>query len=116
MGTIKIAINRDYGGFGLSNKAIELLLTKKEIPYRIDGTSCTGSYEFVNLDTDERIYYGIFTDRTDKDLIDVIEELGSEANSWASDLKIVEVPTDVEWEIKDYDGKEWVAEVHRIWS
>ena len=46
----------------------------------------------------------------------MVEELGERANSIFSDLKIVEVPDDVEWTIKDYDGIEWVAEVHRTWE
>ena len=33
-----------------------------------------------------------------------------------SDLKVVEIPDDVEWEIEEYDGNEWVSEVHRCWS
>ena len=32
-----------------------------------------------------------------------------------ANLKMVEIPDDVEWEIADYDGKEWVAEKHRTW-
>jgi hypothetical protein len=37
--------------------------------------------------------------------------------SWGrnAELKVVEVPDEVSWHIQDYDGKEWVAEDHRIW-
>lgn len=31
------------------------------------------------------------------------------------ELKIVDVPDDVEWIMMDYDGAEWVAEKHRTW-
>ena len=58
-------------------------------------------------------YYKL--DRTDKDMIEVIEQLGRKANGKLSDLVIVEVPDDVEWEIDDYDGMETVHEVHRSW-
>ena len=117
MGTIKVAINRDYGGFGLSNEAFEMLIDKKGIPYIIDGTTCNGDFEFINQDTGERLYpWEFYEDRTDKDLIDVIEELGNKANSWISSLKVIEIPDNVEWEIGYYDGKEWVAEVHRTWQ
>lgn len=33
-----------------------------------------------------------------------------------ADLKIVEIPPDVDWEINEYDGVEWVAETHRTWG
>jgi hypothetical protein len=43
--------------------------------------------------------------------------LGIEKSSGVyAELKIVDIPDDVEWEIDEYDGKEWVAEVHRTWS
>jgi hypothetical protein len=55
--------------------------------------------------------------RNDPRLITLMEEKGSE---WCSGdyakLKIVEIPDDVEWEIAEYDGNEWVEEVHRTWS
>jgi len=30
-------------------------------------------------------------------------------------LKIVEIPDDVDWEINEDDGSEWIAEKHRTW-
>ena len=51
-------------------------------------------------------------DRCNLDLISVIEKLGSQANGVHSELKIVEIPDDVEYTIEKYDGAEWVAEVH----
>jgi hypothetical protein len=53
--------------------------------------------------------------RNDSMLIQVIEELKEKANGTYSDIQIVDIPDDIEWEIKDYDGIEHVAEVHRIW-
>lgn len=55
--------------------------------------------------------------RDDEDLIKVIEELGQkECSSEYSEIKIVEIPDDVDWIIQEYDGLEWVAEKHRTWS
>lgn len=57
--------------------------------------------------------------RNDKDLIEVIEELGSEAASGKpTELHIVEIPDDVDWVIEcDAEfGNEWVAVRHRIWT
>ena len=33
----------------------------------------------------------------------------------AGDSFFVEIPDDVEWQIEEYDGSEWIAEKHRIW-
>jgi hypothetical protein len=37
--------------------------------------------------------------------------------SWGaySQLKVVEIPDGVEWEIAEYDGSEHIAEKHRTW-
>jgi hypothetical protein len=54
--------------------------------------------------------------RDDPHLIQVVEELGELADGRFAQLKIVEIPDDVEWQIDEYDGLEWVAEKHRTWS
>ena len=41
----------------------------------------------------------------------VLESAGS-----GKRLGTVEIPADVEWEIGEYDGLEWVAEKHRTWD
>ena len=55
-------------------------------------------------------------ERTDPILIQVVEELGEEANNIHSKLKIIEIPDDVDWYIDEYEGKEWIADKHRIWE
>lgn len=55
-------------------------------------------------------------ERDDPDLIKVVEELGDLADGSHAELKIVEIPDDVEYVIQEYDGNEWVAEQHRTWS
>lgn len=57
-----------------------------------------------------------FEERTDKNLIQVIEELGKEANGSCAELKIIEIPDDIEYEISEYDGAESVHEKHRSWN
>jgi hypothetical protein len=48
-------------------------------------------------------------------LVQVVEEMGERA---APDYgwEVIEIPDDVEWQIEDYDGMEWVAEKHRTWG
>lgn len=60
-------------------------------------------------------------DRSDSDLVRVVEELGVGgrgvgAGGRHASLKIVEIPDDVDWSIKEYDGSEHIAENHRTWS
>jgi len=54
-------------------------------------------------------------ERTDENLIKVIELLGQQANGKFASLKIVEIPEDVDWEITENDGMEQVSEKHRSW-
>lgn len=54
-------------------------------------------------------------DRTNPLLIQVVEELGHEADGSCAELKIVEIPDGVDYEIDEYDGNETIDEVHRSW-
>lgn len=53
--------------------------------------------------------------RDESALVQVIEELGDAASGKFAKLRVVEIPDDVEWQIEEYDGLEWVAEKHRTW-
>lgn len=85
---MKVVINRCYGGFRLSEKAMK----------------------FLGVDSD-------WPDiaRNDPKLVECVEKLGEEANGAYAELKVVEIPDDVNWEIGEYDGLEWVEEIHRRW-
>ena len=118
---MKVAINRCFGGFGISDKAFELLLAKKGIAFekQDSGNKLTGIefYKAGHLGDEEHYLseYDFFGDRADADLIAVIEELGKEADGWAADIAVVEIPDDVQWHIHEHDGLEHVAENHRTW-
>lgn len=89
----RVVINECFGGFSLSEQALKR--------YReLGGT----------------VEYHRDIERDDPLLIQVVEELGEAANGRCAALKIVEIPSDVEWQIEEYDGLEHVAEKHRIWS
>ena len=53
--------------------------------------------------------------RDDTCLVKVVEELREKANGDCAELEITTIPDDVEWEIEEYDGREWVSERHRTW-
>ena len=74
----------------------------------------------TNIPVNSTINSGYFSvdsiRRDDINLIRTGEELGEKASSYLSRLKIVEIPDNIFWSIKDYDGKEWVAENHLTWE
>ena len=116
----KIVINKCFGGFGLSDKAHERYLQLKGIEYEVTETDgLFGSHvDFWlkgQVDTNDGFLWSRNIERNDPALLQIIEELGEEANGWCSDLGIVEIPDDVDWEIAEYDGNEHVAEKHRTW-
>lgn len=141
--TKKVVINKCYGGFGLSLTAKERLHELKALPklfhYSLDYRDRL--YKKIGADKEELFTMSIIKDygdsfhendftslkirdhypdfdyeRHDEDLVKVVEELGLLANTRYSDLKIVEIPKDVEYQIEEYDGIEWVAERHRTWG
>lgn len=53
--------------------------------------------------------------RDHPELIRVIEEMGDKASGSCAELSVTEIPDGVEWQIEEYDGREWVSEKHRTW-
>ncbi len=103
---MKVVINKCYGGFGLSRKAIDMYCEVRSInPGKWNDT-----WSFYEDFSDRDI------DRNDPALIDIVDKLGDEANGMCAKLRIVDIPDDVDWGIEEYDGNEWIAEVHRTWS
>ena len=110
---MKIVINSDYGGFSLSNWAIETYADRKGIKLKKEKTTC-GITLYTNVDTNED--FGSWDiERNDPVLVKIVEELGGKSFGFAANLKIVEIPDDVNWEVVDYDGMEHIAEKHRTW-
>lgn len=138
---MKVVINRCYGGFGLSEKAIRRYLEIKDQKVWVEPDKWDNTYwlvapedrmnrksgeDFYSMSIEDRIqhnrklseetfYYGN-VERDDPVLVQVVEELGKEANGNCAKLEIVEIPDDVDWEIDEYDGIEHIAEKHRTWS
>ena len=130
---MKIAINKCYGGFSLSDKAIGMIMKRKGLKcYRYKQTKFNysdGVDEYTRIDDNEpssfvsysttdlgktignipyeNYWYYRNLERTDKDLVSVIEELGNEASGRYGSVKVIEIPDDVDWEIDDYvEGSE----------
>jgi len=135
---MKIVINDCYGGFGLSRKAeVEYLKLKGKEAFIYTSTyggpydrvepdcDCLTTYTFTKDlgDTfkkwpknDGGYFYGRDIERTDKDLVAVVEMLGEEANGSCAELKVIEIPDDIDWGLSEYDGIETIEEKHRSWG
>lgn len=121
---MKIVINKCWGGFGLSKICMDELI-KREHPiacqYMNDlAESFKKDMEFYSkkgwsYDPYKQHYYPDIP-RNDPILIDVIEKLGTDVcGTDLSNLSIVEIPDDIDWEIDNYDGMESIHEKHRVW-
>ena len=53
--------------------------------------------------------------RKDPILIEVVEELGNKANGSVSNLRVVEIPDELDYVIDDYDGYETLHQKVKIW-
>ena len=92
---MKVLINNCYGGFGLSKVAMS---------------------RYVNETGIQPSMYDWKIDRTDPTLIAIVEEMGKASWGEYAELKVVEIPDGIEWEISEYDGMEHIAEEHRTWG
>ena len=95
--TRKIVINTCYGGFGLSDTAIKFMGITDEEMWVIFAIEEGSLRDYPNL-------------------VHAVEQLMDDANGDGADLKIVEIPYDVDWMITNYDGVEMIRERHRVWT
>lgn len=85
----KVVINTCYGGFSLSNWALQKLGRE----------------------------YSFDIPRDDPELVAVVEEDAKKASGNCASLKVVEIPDgNFGWYLSDYDGCESIHENHRSWS
>ena len=102
---MKVAINKCYGGFSVTEEVF------KELGLTYDGY---GFLDNKNFDINSDNYYQY---RSDSKLIEAIEKVGIGAASGScAEIEIIEIPDDVSWEIDEYDGIETIHECHRIWG
>lgn len=137
---MKVVINKCYGGFGLSQAAMEMYASLKGITLYIEDVDKFGGPTYWTVPADQRpkeidwkaatlkerqAYNEAYSashiyerdiERNDPDLVKVVEQLGPKANGDYAELKVVEVPDGVEWGVEEYDGTEWIAETHRTWG
>ncbi len=145
-GVQRIVINKRHGGFGLSidgvQRYLELLgepiwsefdekypslglVTYWRIPPgpdRVIGNPdnwhemSLAERQAHNQKYSQQVFNERDIARDDPVLVKVVEEMGELASGKYAELKVVEIPGDVDWQIDEYDGAEWVAEKHRKWE
>lgn len=101
----KIVYNDCFGGFGLSKKAVERYFQLKGWGLVVVKYDCGWPCYYRDNGDD---FYPRDLERDDPILVQVVEELGSEANGDFSELAIRELPAGTRYRIDEYDGSESV--------
>jgi hypothetical protein len=139
---MKVVINACFGGFSISRQAAEFMaargnkLAQRELDehdatltafehYKRHGKPLEGRSDFEAgmFDIDIKYggkpkFYGHMSDleRNDADLVAAVEALGGDADGEHANLRVVEIPDGVDYQISEYDGNEHIAEKHRTWA
>lgn len=112
MDIIKVVINREFGGFGLSDagyvryaelKGIKIYkkYRKHYIEYFTEPADpATGEFDY------EYFFYCMDFERADPLLVQTVEELGDKANGEFALLEVVSIPKGTAYRIEEYDGLE----------
>lgn len=154
---MKVVINKCYGGFSLSAKAVKRMAELQGRPCYFFKSDIKGPYTPIDAKVAENVFCWVAfdiqnpnelfkrsetswhemsqeerqasnalykkhdidsrpSDRADKNLVKVVEELGEEASGRCAELAVVEIPDGTEYTIEEYDGLEHVAEKHKTWA
>lgn len=129
---MKVVINHDFGGFSLSNEAVEACIENglKLTQYNAEGNYENPDAHFVELK--ESLFrnqkYGCIEGygqsqnkfRTNPILVEVVEKLKNKANGSYASLKVIDIPFNDNqincWHIDEYDGAERICENYKSWS
>ena len=138
---MKVVVNKCHGGFGLSIDAIlrlyELapkLVTaipvseyfgieasgEAQASFAVFKNYCAGRKYLVPADAyspdGAHVLCPIDIDRSSIFLVQVVEEMGVEANGPYAELAVLEIPDGTDYQISEHSGIEHIAETHRTWS
>lgn len=102
-----VVINVCFGGFNLSDAGTRRYAELAGLRF-MDGN------RFVKADGTP--FYARYIARDDPHLVQTVREMGTAANGKYSQLKVVEIPVNVDFEVEEYDGSEKVVEKHRVWG
>ena len=116
---MEVVINCCFGGFSLSREAfleLRAMGNKHALAEPDYG-------EMWDDGSGPRKPFGIGTGdflrdipRDDRDLIAVVKKLRKKAAGECAELRVLEIPDGVDWDVEEYDGLEHIAESHRTWG
>lgn len=111
---MKVVINGCYGGFSLSRKALHQL---RELGNEHALADVDWGEKYSDGSVNSYHYNGFLRSipRDDPQLVQVVEEMGADANGSCADLVVIEIPDGISWHVEEYDGNEHIAEDHRTW-
>ena len=105
--------NKGYEPLSVDDEAKTMFWTAFTIPnpndFLVDGELPNKKYCEIEIESRPE-------NRSDPVLLQVVEELGKEADGQCAELKIVEIPDGVQYHIDEYDGIESIHEDHRSWD
>ncbi len=124
---MKVVLNKCYGGFALSNEAVErcveLGMTMTELDergYVIDEeahffkmrSSIFKDQKYAALKDNEKEF------RAHPAVVQAVEELGDKANGPFAKLQVIDIPFDslLGWHVDEYDGMERISENYSSWD
>jgi hypothetical protein len=98
---MKIVINKCFGGFALSETRMSQYAIRKGV---------------TALPDDDDFPIQIWDiPRDDPDLVYVVQQIPEDEGICGTDLHVIEIPDDVDWQIEDWDGCEHIVDKKRIW-
>ncbi len=109
----KVVYNACYGGFSLSDEAIELYLTLKGLKYKKIKEQWGSRYDVE----ENKSFYDRSIERDDPVLVQVVEKLGMKANGSCAKLCIEDLSKGTLYRITEYDGYESIETKYDMdWS
>jgi hypothetical protein len=136
----KVILNKCFGGFDVSKEAYMLYAKKKGLTlYLYESEFINRKFIYKKVNDDNSIFRHYFIKdmgdnveisnedyekyrlylkdehREDPILIEVVEELGEKASGRFGNLKVVEIPDDLEYVIDEYDGIETLHQKVEEW-
>lgn len=121
---MKVVINKCFGGFGLSDEAIEACIA---LGMTVADANTDADADFLRENNpDDKDFYGQYycphdherKFRCDPRLVQTVERLGKRANGMYASLKVVDIPFETAegWYIDEYDGVENINQCHESWG
>lgn len=138
---MEVVINACFGGFSLSPKALLWLWEQGVTEIGMDAEEYYGTNkdrhqkdlkewkEYDEKRQGDRLFITVFSPdekfvlyggrdirRDHPKLVECVKLFGEDSYGGCAELKIIEIPDDVQFVVEEYDGNEHIAEVHRTWS